>query len=130
MDHIVLTLHLVFPLYKCPILVPSFAHKFLLILNHLTTFSSPKNLNIPKNSHLSSMDNLPKCGANYVSLTPLTFLTRASKCYANRTSIIYGNVRFTWRQTYERCCRFASSLRSLNVVENDVVSKTDISIIL
>ncbi|KAK6793364.1 hypothetical protein RDI58_006817 [Solanum bulbocastanum] len=68
------------------------------------------------------MDNLPKCGANYVSLTPLTFLTRASKCYANRTSIIYGNVRFTWRQTYERCCRVASSLRSLNIVKNDVVS--------
>ncbi|TMW92884.1 hypothetical protein EJD97_012437 [Solanum chilense] len=68
------------------------------------------------------MDNLPKCGANYVSLTPLTFLTRASKCYANRTSIIYGNVRFTWSQTYERCCRVASSLRSLNIVKNDVVS--------
>ncbi|CAN4104464.1 unnamed protein product [Withania somnifera] len=68
------------------------------------------------------MDNLPKCGANYVSLTPLTFLTRASKCYANKTSIIYKNVRFTWRQTYERCCRLASSLRSLNIVKNDVVS--------
>ncbi|WMV17989.1 hypothetical protein MTR67_011374 [Solanum verrucosum] len=68
------------------------------------------------------MDNLPKCGANYVSLTPLTFLTRASKCYANRTSVIYGNVRFTWRQTYDRCCRVASSLRSLNIVKNDVVS--------
>ncbi|KAF3663226.1 Benzoate--CoA ligase, peroxisomal [Capsicum annuum] len=68
------------------------------------------------------MDNLPKCGANYVPLTPLTFLTRASKCYANRTSIIYGNVRYTWKQTYERCCRVASSLRSLNVFKNDVVS--------
>ncbi|KAK4361438.1 hypothetical protein RND71_020390 [Anisodus tanguticus] len=68
------------------------------------------------------MDNLPKCGANYVPLTPLTFLTRASKCYANRTSIIYGGVRFTWTQTYERCCRLASSLRSLNIVKNDVVS--------
>ncbi|MCD7451061.1 Acyl-CoA synthetase member 3, mitochondrial [Datura stramonium] len=68
------------------------------------------------------MDNLPKCGANYVPLTPLTFLTRASRCYANRTSIIYGNVRFTWGQTYERCCRLASSLQSLNIVKNDVVS--------
>ncbi|PHT49737.1 Benzoate--CoA ligase, peroxisomal [Capsicum baccatum] len=68
------------------------------------------------------MDNLPKCGANYVPLTPLTFLTRASKCYANRTSIIYGNVRYTWKQTYERCCRVASSLQSLNVFKNDVVS--------
>ncbi|KAM3285477.1 trans-cinnamate:CoA ligase, peroxisomal-like [Capsicum chacoense] len=68
------------------------------------------------------MDNLPKHGANYVPLTPLTFLTRASNSYANRTSTIYANIRFTWRQTYERCCRLASSLRSLNIVKNDVVS--------
>ncbi|KAK4360882.1 hypothetical protein RND71_019834 [Anisodus tanguticus] len=68
------------------------------------------------------MDRLPKNGANYVPLTPLTFLTRASNSYATRTSIIYANVRFNWRQTYERCCRLASSLMSLNIVKNDVVS--------
>ncbi|KAF7129444.1 hypothetical protein RHSIM_Rhsim10G0185800 [Rhododendron simsii] len=68
------------------------------------------------------MDRLPKCEANYVSLTPLTFLKRASAVYANRTSIIYAGTRFTWRQTYERCRRIACSLRSLNVVKNDVVS--------
>nr|GMC62478.1 butyrate--CoA ligase AAE11, peroxisomal-like [Ipomoea batatas] len=69
------------------------------------------------------MDRLPKCGANYVPLTPLTFLLRASKCYADRPkSVVYGGVSFTWRQTYDRCCRLASSLRALNVVKNDVVS--------
>ncbi|KAG9132355.1 hypothetical protein Leryth_013028 [Lithospermum erythrorhizon] len=68
------------------------------------------------------MDNLPKCGANYVPLTPLTFLSRAAKVYANRTSIIYGRVRFNWSQTYERCCRVASSLQSMNISKNDVVS--------
>nr|GEV29480.1 butyrate--CoA ligase AAE11, peroxisomal-like [Tanacetum cinerariifolium] len=68
------------------------------------------------------MDRLPKCPANYVPLTPLTFIKRASMVYSNRTSIIYSGVRFTWRQTYERCCRLAYSLRSLNVVKNDVVS--------
>nr|GMC65978.1 butyrate--CoA ligase AAE11, peroxisomal-like [Ipomoea batatas] len=68
------------------------------------------------------MDRLPKCGANYVPLTPLTFLLRASKCYADRKSVVYGGVSFTWRQTYDRCCRLASSLRALNVVKNDVVS--------
>ncbi|KAK6256119.1 hypothetical protein SCA6_017424 [Theobroma cacao] len=68
------------------------------------------------------MDKLSKCNANYVPLTPLTFLKRASSVYANRTSVIYENTRFTWLQTYERCCRLASSLRSLNIVKNDVVS--------
>lgn len=68
------------------------------------------------------MDALPKCAANYVPLTPLTFLKRASMVYANRTSVIYGGVRFTWSQTYERCLRLASSLRALNIVKNNVVS--------
>ncbi|TYI01334.1 hypothetical protein ES332_A11G193200v1 [Gossypium tomentosum] len=68
------------------------------------------------------MDQLGKCEANYVALTPLTFLKRASSVYANRTSIIYENTRFTWRQTYERCCRLASSLLSLNILKNDVIS--------
>lgn len=70
----------------------------------------------------TAMDQLPKCGANYVPLTPLTFLTRASNVYSNRASVIYRRVRFTWRQTYERCCRLASALKSLNIGKNDVVS--------
>ncbi|CAL5368940.1 unnamed protein product [Camellia sinensis] len=68
------------------------------------------------------MERLPKCEANYVPLTPLTFLRRASAVYANRTSIIYAGTQFTWRQTYDRCLRIASSLRSLNIFKNNVVS--------
>nr|AAP03024.1 acyl-activating enzyme 11 [Arabidopsis thaliana] len=68
------------------------------------------------------MDNLVLCEANNVPLTPITFLKRASECYPNRTSIIYGQTRFTWPQTYDRCCRLAASLLSLNITRNDVVS--------
>ncbi|KAI3965000.1 hypothetical protein MKW92_026280 [Papaver armeniacum] len=68
------------------------------------------------------MDRLPKCAANYTPLTPLTFLTRAASVYPDRISVIYGRTQFTWSQTYERCLRLASSLRSLNVRKNDVVS--------
>lgn len=67
------------------------------------------------------MDQLDKCAANYVALSPVTFLKRASMVYANRTSVIYGGIRFNWLQTYQRCCRVASSLRSLNISKNDVV---------
>uniref|UniRef100_A0A0A0KT40 Acyl:coa ligase acetate-coa synthetase-like protein n=2 Tax=Cucumis sativus TaxID=3659 RepID=A0A0A0KT40_CUCSA len=65
---------------------------------------------------------LLKCDANYSALTPITFLKRASAFYADRTSIIYEGTRFTWKQTYERCCRLASSLCRLTVSKNDVVS--------
>ncbi|KAI3852396.1 hypothetical protein MKX03_018876 [Papaver bracteatum] len=68
------------------------------------------------------MDRLPKCAANYTPLTPLTFLQRAASVYPDRISVIYGRTRFTWRQTHERCLRLASSLRSLNIGKNDVVS--------
>ncbi|KAK1297464.1 Benzoate--CoA ligase, peroxisomal [Acorus calamus] len=68
------------------------------------------------------MDMLPKCDANYVPLSPITFLQRAASVYANRTSVIYGNACYTWKQTYDRCRRLASALRSLNISKNDVVS--------
>ncbi|KAF5762551.1 putative AMP-dependent synthetase/ligase, AMP-binding, AMP-binding enzyme domain-containing protein [Helianthus annuus] len=68
------------------------------------------------------MDRIAKHPANYVPLTPLTFIKRAIKIYSNRTSVIDGGVQFTWSETYRRCCRLAYSLRSLNVVKNDVVS--------
>ncbi|XP_075636689.1 trans-cinnamate:CoA ligase, peroxisomal-like [Castanea sativa] len=68
------------------------------------------------------MDKLEKCGANYAPLSPVTFLNRASKVYANRTSVIYEGTRFTWRETYQRCCALASSLLTLNIDKNDVVS--------
>ncbi|EOA34959.1 hypothetical protein CARUB_v10020046mg [Capsella rubella] len=68
------------------------------------------------------MDKLELCEANNVPLTPITFLKRASECYPTRTSIINGQTRFTWPQTYDRCCRLASSLISLNIAKNDVVS--------
>ncbi|KAK6927802.1 AMP-binding enzyme, C-terminal domain [Dillenia turbinata] len=70
----------------------------------------------------SSMDKLPKRGANFHALTPITFLKRAAQSYSSRISVIYGRTQFTWHQTYERCCRLASSLRSLNIGKNDVVS--------
>jgi acyl-CoA synthetase (AMP-forming)/AMP-acid ligase II len=71
------------------------------------------------------MENQGKCGANYVPLSPLSFLQRAAMVYANRTSIIYdqGGVRFTWAETFERCTRVASSLvNRLKIRKGEVVS--------
>ncbi|KAI6691353.1 hypothetical protein NL676_028181 [Syzygium grande] len=68
------------------------------------------------------MDDLLKCETNYVPVTPLTFLKRAASAYADRTSVVHMSGCFTWHQTHERCLRLASSLRSLNVIQNDVVS--------
>ncbi|KAL5210069.1 hypothetical protein ABZP36_005692, partial [Zizania latifolia] len=66
------------------------------------------------------MDQLPRRAANYVPLSPVGFLPRANAVYGDRTSVIYGRVRFTWSQTYARCRCIASSLLNLGVRKNDV----------
>ena len=111
---------------------PSILYKSLVsILIPLPKFNPSFRTHLPLISSSNkknqiSMDRLPKFEANYVPLTPLTFLKRANSVYANRTSLIYENTRFTWRQTYQRCCRLASSLISLNILKNNVVSATSI----
>jgi hypothetical protein len=55
---------------------------------------------------------LDKNPANYVPLTPLTFLERSSYIYPDRVATIHGNRRYTWRQVYERSRRLASALAS------------------
>ena len=67
------------------------------------------------------MDRLPKLDANYVPLSPVTFLPRAAAVYGDRTSVIYGATTFTWRQTHARCLRLAAALQSLAVSRNEVV---------
>ncbi|XP_068640246.1 trans-cinnamate:CoA ligase, peroxisomal-like [Aristolochia californica] len=68
------------------------------------------------------MEELIKCEANYLPLSPVTFLERAAVVYSSRTSVVYGHTSFTWGETYERARRLASALLSLDVAKNDVVS--------
>ena len=60
---------------------------------------------------------LDKNPANYVPLSPLSFLARSAAVYPNHTSAVYEGRSFTWAQTFERCKRFASFLagRELNI---------------
>ncbi|KAL6660263.1 hypothetical protein ACP70R_002385 [Stipagrostis hirtigluma subsp. patula] len=43
------------------------------------------------------------CAANYVPLTPVSFLERAALVYGERTAVVSGDKRYTWRETRERC---------------------------
>jgi len=49
-------------------------------------------------------------------------LERTGNLYGERTSMVYGSVRFTWAQTIERCRRLASVIQSLNIKTGDVVA--------
>ena len=65
---------------------------------------------------------LDKNAANYVPLTPLSFLARSAAVYPDHVSTVYEGRSFTWRQTYERCRRFASYLAGRGISEGDTVA--------
>ncbi len=65
---------------------------------------------------------LDKNAANYVPLTPLSFLERSAAVFPNHLSTVYEGRSFTWAQTYERCRRFASWLAKQGIGEGDTVA--------
>ena len=66
--------------------------------------------------------DLNKNKANYVPLTPLSFITRAKDIYPNYESVVYGNRSYTWLQTYNRCTKFASALTKKGIGLGSTVS--------
>jgi len=66
--------------------------------------------------------DLDRCDANYVSLSPLSFLGRVARVYPDHPSVIHGGTRWTWRETAERCNRLASALAQRNIGPGDTVS--------
>jgi fatty-acyl-CoA synthase len=65
---------------------------------------------------------LDKNAANYVPLSPLSFLRRAAEVYPERLALAHGDRRYTWRQTYLRSRRLASALRRRGVRPGDTVA--------
>ena len=66
--------------------------------------------------------DLNKNKANYVPLTPLSFITRAKDIYPNYESVVYGNRSYTWLETYNRCSKFASALTKKGIGLGSTVS--------
>ena len=46
---------------------------------------------------------LDKGPANFAPLTPLTLIERAASVFPDRCSVIHGERRYSWVQTYARC---------------------------
>ncbi|MGM0856638.1 MAG: acyl-CoA synthetase [Pseudomonadota bacterium] len=65
---------------------------------------------------------LEKTTANYVPLSPLSFMRRTATVYPDRTAVIYNEARYSWRQTYDRCCQLASLLTNLGIRKADTVA--------
>src|SRR6201986_4726478 len=66
--------------------------------------------------------NLDRHPANYIPLSPVSFLTRAASAFAGKVAVIDGERRFTYTQLLERCVRLASGLAQLGVKRLDTVA--------
>ena len=60
--------------------------------------------------------------ANFVPLTPLSFLARAASFFGDRTAIVHGARRYTYREMDSRCRRLAHALQKRGVGRGDMVA--------
>ncbi|RAU21420.1 acyl-CoA synthetase [Paramagnetospirillum kuznetsovii] len=68
------------------------------------------------------LHDLDRNDANFVPLTPSSLIKRAARIFPDYPSVIHGDVKFTWGQTYTRCRRLASALTKRGIGLNDSVS--------
>jgi len=66
--------------------------------------------------------NLEKNDANFVPLTPISFLERAKDIYPNYEAIVYEDRKYTWSEVYKRALKFASALEKIGIGKGDTVS--------
>ncbi|MBS1190369.1 MAG: acyl-CoA synthetase [Rhodocyclaceae bacterium] len=71
------------------------------------------------NPYTVGLDQNP---ANYVPLSPLSFLERSAFVYPKRISVIQGERQFTWKETYDRCRQLASALAGRGIGKGDTVA--------
>ena len=71
---------------------------------------------------MSDESGLGRNNANYVPLTPLSHLRRASTVFPDRTAVIYGSHRKSYREYHQRCSQLASALKKIGVKSGDVVA--------
>ncbi len=66
--------------------------------------------------------DLDRTDANFVALSPLTFLERAAAIWPERVAVIHGELRRTWGETFTRCRRLAQALVQRGIGKGDTVA--------
>jgi fatty-acyl-CoA synthase len=65
---------------------------------------------------------LRKRSANYVPLTPVSFLARAAEFFGDRVAVLHGQLSFTYREFYARSRQLAHALTKAGVKRGDTVA--------
>jgi fatty-acyl-CoA synthase len=65
---------------------------------------------------------LPKTPANFVALSPVSFVERSAEVFGDLPAVIHGRRRCDWRTLRDRSARLAAALRAAGVGRGDTVS--------
>ena len=65
---------------------------------------------------------LEKTQANYVALSPLSFLKRTANIFGSKIGVIYQDKKYSWSEVYNRSVRLASALQKNGIGIGDTVS--------
>ncbi|MBC2659042.1 AMP-binding protein [Pseudomonas sp. MSSRFD41] len=71
---------------------------------------------------LSFEHELAPNAANYVPLSPLSFLKRAAHVYPQRDAVVYGERRYSYQQLHQRSRALASALERVGVQPGEQVA--------
>ncbi len=66
--------------------------------------------------------DLDKTAANFVALSPVSFVERSGEVFGDLESVVHGARRYTWRETRDRSAQLAAALASLGVGRGSTVS--------
>ncbi|MBC7938502.1 MAG: acyl-CoA synthetase [Chitinophagaceae bacterium] len=67
-------------------------------------------------------DHLDKNPANFVALSPVSFVERSAEVFGDLPAVVHGARRHSWAQTRERSARLAAALAALGVGRGSTVS--------
>ncbi len=68
--------------------------------------------------------DLGKTAANFVALSPVSFVERSAEVFADLEAVVHGRRRYSWRQTRDRSARLAAALATFGVGRGTTVSVT------
>ncbi len=69
-----------------------------------------------------NFDQFEKAEANFVPLSPISFLHRAEALHGDRTAVIYGDQQRSWSDTANRVRRVAAGLAAQGITRGDTVT--------
>ena len=77
---------------------------------------------LPREPDAIGADGLVRTSANYMPLNPVLFLEHAARTYPEKTAVIHGELRLSYRQLHERSRRLAAALQERGIGPGDTVA--------